>query len=489
MSDSKYAQLRKIIWPIESNELKKFLPMAFMMMCILFNYAILRSIKDSLIVVKIGAEAIGFMKLYIVLPSAVIAMMIYAKLCNLMDYKKVFYTVTAFFIVYFLVFSLLLYPYPESFHLSNETIELLSAQYPRFKWLIRIIGKWSYASFYVMAELWGAMMVSLLFWQFANSVIKTEEAKRFYSMFGMLGNLGLPAAGFVLGISLADLVATTQIKIICTVASGVLIMLTYYYINECVLSDPKYQPTGGPKAKKSKAKLSLAESFKLIFSSKYLGMIAILIFSYGVSINLVEGVWKAKAKELYPTTEAYQQFMGYFQTVQGIGAIIFMIIGSNILRTVSWRTAAMLTPLMILVTGLGFFGFILFDEVLAIYLAGFTSSGLLALAVSIGTWQQVLAKATKYSLFDSTKEMAYIPLDDELKSKGKAAVDVVGGRFGKSGGAAIQSTFFLLFPSLGFVEAIPYFGAAFFLIVMAWLYAVNKLSVEYAAVVNAQQNN
>jgi AAA family ATP:ADP antiporter len=45
------------------------------------------------------------------------------------------------------------------------------------------------------------MMVSLLFWQFANSVIKTEEAKRFYSMFGMLGNLGLPAAGFVLGMT------------------------------------------------------------------------------------------------------------------------------------------------------------------------------------------------------------------------------------------------------------------------------------------------
>ena len=86
----------------------------------------------------------------------------------------------------------------------------------------------------------------------------------------------------------------------------------------------------------------------------------------------------------------------------------------------------------------------------------------------------------KYSLFDSTKEMAYIPLDDEMKSKGKAAVDVVGGRLGKSGGGIIQSTLFMLMPAFTFAEATPIFAGIFFIIVIAWLYGVKALGAEYS---------
>lgn len=482
------SELRRFFWPIEWHENKKFIPMALMMFCILFNYATLRSIKDGFVVTAIGPEAISFLKTYVVLPSAIIAMIIYAELCNLMNQQKVFYSVTFFFLTFFAVFAFVLYPNHEAFHASPEVIASFSEQYPNFKWFIRIAGNWSYATFYAAAELWGSMMLSLLFWQFANQITKTSEAKRFYSMFGLLGNFALPLVAVTLGYFLSEdthIVAPEHkfIPVICvTLVSGLLVVFLYSWINKNVLTDPElYDPAAIGQPKKKKSKLSLGESFKMIFTSKYLGLLVILVLAYGISINLVEGVWKANLRQVYPTKEAYTKFMGEFQAYQGVAAIIFMLIGSNILRRVSWFTAAMFTPVMILITGLAFFSFIVFDQTVGLYFAAFFGTGPLMLAVVIGTAQNVLSKATKYSLFDSTKEMAYIPLDDEMKSKGKAAVDVVGGRFGKSGGGIIQSTFFMLFHSYTFAEATPFFAAVFFVIVILWIIAVKGLSKEYEA--------
>lgn len=488
-NDTSFAsELRRVFWPIESYELKKFLPMALMMFCILFNYSMLRSIKDGFVVTHIGPEAISFLKTYVVLPAAILMMVIYAELCNILSPTKVFYTVTGFFLVYIALFTFVLYPHPEMVHPDPQTIEALATQYPNFKWFIRIAGQWSYATFYTMAELWGSMMVSLLFWQFANQITKTEEAKRFYSTFGLLGNFSLPLTGLVLGTFLSGnapikTVHTFTPVLVCTIISGLFATYAYYWINKNVLTDPNFYDASEVKNKKKKEKLSLKDSFALIFSSKYLGLIAILVLAYGISINLVEGVWKAKIKELYSTKEAYTAYMGRFQAWQGFATIFFMIIGSNILRKVSWRSAAMLTPIMILITGIIFFSCIFFEDTLGVYLTMLLSAQPLAVAVMIGTLQNVLSKATKYSLFDATKEMSYIPLDDELKSKGKAAVDVVGGRLGKSGGGVIQSTFFILLPSYTFIDAIPFFGMIFFVVVIAWLYGVKQLSGEYEKIV------
>ncbi|MDR1333619.1 MAG: NTP/NDP exchange transporter [Holosporaceae bacterium] len=460
---------KAVIWPIYSHELKKFLPMAFMMMCILFNYSVLRGTKDSLVVTYMGAEAIPTLKLWFVLPSAVLFMLAYSKLSNKFSKDSVFYMITSFFMGYFTLFAAVLYPCNSmlSFDFSHVESNFLRN-------LLIPVGGWVFSSFYVISELWGSAMVSLMFWRFANDVTSLKQSKRFYSMFGFIANTALLFSGTVL-----NTVKNVYIINGIAVLFCVFIILIYYWLNNHVLTDPRFFNPDEIKKPKKKVKLSLGESLQYIFSSKYLGFIVLLVVCYGVSINLVEVMWKGQAKLLYPTDAEFRGFMGNLQLWTGGATILFMLVGTNILRRCSWFTSAMVTPFMTFATGLIFFLCIIFKEQLTPMI---NSTGVTVLGVitSVGLFQNVLSKGVKYSLFDATKEMSYIPLDDELKSKGKAAVDVIGGRAGKSGGAAIQ--FLLLnvvFAGSSLVQLAPIISVIFAVILLLWFYAVYGLNKEF----------
>ena len=89
MSQTKaeFGKWRSFFWPVHNFELKKLLPMFFLFFFINFNYTILRDTKDALIVTApgSGAEAIPFLKVWGVLPAAILFMLIYAKLSNVLS--------------------------------------------------------------------------------------------------------------------------------------------------------------------------------------------------------------------------------------------------------------------------------------------------------------------------------------------------------------------------------------------------------------------
>lgn len=484
-----FGKWRAFFWPVHAFELKKLLPMFFLFFFISFNYTILRDTKDSLVVTSSGAETIPFLKFWGVVPAAVIFMLVYSKLSNILSKENLFYATIAPFLVFFGLFSIFIYPNREWLHPTTSADWLQSVLPVGLSGLISCYRDWTLSLFYVLSELWGSVVLSLLFWGFANDITRVGEAKRFYSLLGLGANLALlfsgPAIWWVsqqqgaLPADQAWQVSLNYLMGMVTVA-GIATVAIYWWINRNVLTDTRfYDPTEEKKAKKSKPKMSLTDSFKYLLSSKYILSIATLVIAYGISINLVEVTWKNQVKLQYPNANQYSAFMGLFSTATGAVTILMMLfVGGNLVRRKGWGYTAMVTPVVLLITGFGFFGFVLFSDYLMTYLMMFGTSPLM-LAVLFGAAQNIMSKSAKYSLFDPTKEMAYIPLDPDAKVKGKAAIDVVGARLGKSGGSFVQQGLLIMFGTISAIT--PYVAIILFFIIGAWILAVKSLNKQFLA--------
>jgi ATP:ADP antiporter, AAA family len=488
-----FGKWRSFFWPIHGYELKKVLPMFLMFFCISFNYTILRDTKDTLIVTApgSGAEAIPFIKVWLVVPCAVVFMVIYAKLSNMLSKQKLFYTVLTPFLIFFALFPVVIYPNREFLHPTAFADQLQAVLPVGMMGMVAILRNWTFAAFYVLAELWGSVMLSLMFWGFANEITKVKEAKRFYSLFGIGANLALMVSGPAIiavsnirrhvpegvdpwGISLYLLMGMVII-------SGFAIVAAYWWMNRYVLTDPRFfDPNEQVKKKKEKPKMGLGESFKYLLTSPYIGCLAVLVIAYGVAINIVEVTWKSQLKLQFPDSNDYSAFMGLFSTITGAVTVFMMLfVGGNVMRRYGWGTAAMITPVVLLITGAIFFGLVLFRDQFT-WLTALMSVSPLLLAVLVGMIQNVMSKSCKYSLFDPTKEMAYIPLDQEQKVKGKAAIDVVGARLGKSGGSLLQQGLMVTFGSLAAIT--PFLAVILFVVIAGWLVAARSLNRQFSEI-------
>lgn len=489
------SKLRNIFWPIHVHELGKFLPMSGLMFCILFNQNVLRILKDSILIAEVSAEVTSFSKVYLVTPMAAVFVIIYAKMMSHLTFDKIYYYLVFFFSGFYLFFAFIIYPNVHLFHLENSELEQLMAASPHLKWYIALLGNWSYVLFYSLSELWPNIFYVLLFWQFANEITTTNEAKRFYTLFSLFGNSSLIVVGLLM-MNLAseenflkNYFAASESKIILSQVSIVLVTVSSLiscwfvrYITKNVMTNPLLYIKAND-ALKTKDQLGLIESFKYIIRSKYLWLMLICSASFGLSMNLVEAVWKSKIKELYPTVSEYAAYNGMFILWTGVIIMIMTIIGNNIMRSRSWFLTAVITPVMILTTGTAFFLLVVFDKAIVGLFDGIILLLPLTLAVFIGAVQNVLSKGVKYSIWDTSIQMLYIPLDQELKTRGKAAVDVISPKIGKSFSGLVQSIIFTILPTATYTSISSVLMIVFVVICIVWIYAVRRIFLEYQKIV------
>jgi len=384
-------------------------------------------------------------------------------------------------------FATIIYPNRDLLHPIAWATNAAATLPVGFGPIISIIKFWTFGVFYTFSELWGSVVVSLLFWGFANEICSVSEAKKWYPLFGLIANVALIFSGqFIRYVS--DVRSklppgvdawgySLNILMTAVVCGAGLVLATYTYMQKKVLTDPEVMPANmQKKTKKKKPSMSLGESFNYLVSSAYIRNLAFLVISYGISINIVEVTWKSKLKAAFPNANDYSSFMGAFSSSTGAVTLVMMLVGRWIFSRFGWGTAALVTPVMLGLTGITFFSLLLFKDTFAPFTAALGLSPLM-MAVLVGAAQNILSKASKYSLFDPCKETAYIPLDAEMRTKGKAAIDVIGNPLGKSGGAFIQQGALLTCGSLA--ASTPFLGGVLFSIVGLWISSSRGLAVEF----------
>ena len=154
-------------FPIHLSELPHFLSMSLMMFLFIYVFTTVRDTKDTLVVSNCGAEAIPFLKLYGVMPSAFLFIMGYSRLSQMVGKKSLFYCTLIPFFLFYSIFAFVLFPNRQAIHFANPGMVNDGVGKAAYS----IVQYWSYSLYFIVSELWASAGIPLLFWQVCSYVL------------------------------------------------------------------------------------------------------------------------------------------------------------------------------------------------------------------------------------------------------------------------------------------------------------------------------
>jgi AAA family ATP:ADP antiporter len=442
---------------------------------IIFVYHILKDLKDTLVITSsdAGAQVIPFLKIWVILPFAVLASYLFSKIYQKFGREKTLYFFVTLLLSAYVLFAFCFYPLRHELHFKH-LFDILTGTLPLgCKGFIAMVSFWIYTFFYLAAELWAMMILTVLFWGYLNEVTSTQQAKSFYPLCVFVGNCAGVLSGQTsrfLCHSLMDVLSwqeTLQIMVGIVVICGFGIM----GINRLLsLSD---HPIVSQQAKKSASNLSFKESFLCIFQSRPLLCIAILVVGFGLTTNLIEVVWKETIKGVYPLPQAYNAYVNQLTSIIGVLAVCMSLLSRWVFQVFNWSKIALFTPISLFITSFIFFFFMQLPREYLFPVSSFLHMDALYLVMTIGSVYYVLALTAKYTIFDMCKEMAFLSIDASERMRAKSVIDSVGSRLGKSGSSCLYQVLLVTFGSTA--GHIPIVGITAVLVIGVSILATRKL--------------
>ncbi len=410
-----------------------------------FNYFILKALKETLLVTApdAGAEAIPFVKMWLLFPISVLFLAAFAWLATRISLKFAVSGMILFFLLCYAIFAFILYPMRETLHLHQLAEEIQHSLPAGWRGFSAVVRYWSYSLFFVAAECWCTMIYSVVFWGYANAVIKLGDAKKYYAYLTLAGTIAALIAGpltiFLTGETLASWLPNEINRwsvafyslTAAVLVSGILGLSIF--LKSCPSVETFKQEGQTP---------PLLHSFLRIFRSRYLLTLAGICLSYNLLINLTDVVWKNEVLKIHPDPGEFTSYLSHVTLITGIVSTFFtLFVCRQSLQKYGWTKTALITPILALATG-GIFFIAIYGQLYDLLPAT------LSAAAFLGSIHICISSGAKYTLFEPTKEMAFIPLSNEEKLHGKAAIDGVGARLGKTASSLIYQTLLLILPSI-----------------------------------------
>ena len=424
-------------------DFKLFLSMFGVVTLLNVGYALLRSVRNTLAVADLGGNAgsIPLFELCGSMPGAILMTLGLTWLLNRFTIYKVFLITLSAFVGFFLLFVSGIYP-----HL--------------------VAGTWTAKSasmlFFTMAELWKIALFTILFWGLVNQYLPIEQAKKYYAPLMLGGSIGTILAGPL--ITLCSLGQSWSESLNWMMGSLALISAITLWLFSYL-----WKTFAGPKREtpqENSSPLSVWESMRVCFKSKYLMLLAWITIADYIAYALGEVLFLDILKQKFPEPQEYCIYMGKLSLWSGLlTAFSALVITPLVLRRCRWVVASLITPICLLVTELAFF----------VTLWSPSKSLQLDTLILFGTLLFCLVRATKYTLFDTSKELSFVLLPPLEKMQGKLVIDGMCARVGR--GSASFLSILLIQASGGVLASSPIAGTIALLIAGSCVLATSKLGV------------
>lgn len=486
-------------------ERSRFAVFGIMFGIIGFIYSFMRILKDNYVMSRQDPVCILYIKLIYIMPLSFIVVLAINYLLAKRSVSKLFsISCIAFMGIFALLGTAVIFEKVSPFNMMSIEEKLASFAFETrglgfLKYCLLTVSEPLATSVYIVAELWGSLILSYLFLSFMNESCTVKQNSRFIPPLFIIANISL---------FLSAMVTTMFLKIQENLNSQqntlfmgsifflesflVLCVLFCKYILETrIITKPIFISEVVKKSKGPKLSTSFKESLKMMMKSKFLLAMCTIVCFYSVSYNILETVFKNGIKRAADMQGIDRgkfsgKFNSYDQYITSISVIALNLSSfSNYVDKRGWRLVALITPIVAIISagcilGLGSYNSATEDGSISILNKMFSGNApFYALENYLGAYCLSALKIFKYTAFDVTKERISMRLEGKQRPKFKSVFDGIFNKFGKSMGAVYGILMINFVTDIDFRGMSPVTLGFLSLILVIWTYWVFYLGNSY----------